>query len=203
MSVTLAIVVITCAVSVAGFSRPRLTERLLLWPPAITRGGEYWRLLSSGLVHADLWHLAFNMITLYSFGSLMESFYAGYVGATGYLLFYAGGLLVSALPGWLAHRDDASYRSLGASGAVLAILFGFILLRPWAMIFVFIVPVPAIVFALAFLVYTVYMGRRRVDRINHAAHLWGAVYGLVVTVLIEPRLPALFLRQLLHPSMRL
>jgi len=198
--VNLAIIAVTCVVSFAGFSNPRLIDRLILWPPAITRGREYWRLASCGLIHADGQHLLFNMITLYFFGGLIEQFYAAKVGEIGYLLFYVGGLVVSSLPSWQRHRDDAGYRSLGASGAVSAALFAFILLRPWATIYVFVVPVPAVVYAVLYLAYTVYMDRQRADRINHSAHLWGALYGIVVTALIEPRVLGAFLRQLLQPS---
>ena len=200
MPVTLAIIVLTAAVSLLAWSRPPLLDRLILWPPAITRGREYWRLLTSGLIHADLGHLAFNMITLYFFGGAMERFYSMRIGAAGFALFYAGGLVISSLPSWWRHRHDAGYRSLGASGAVSAVLFAFILLQPWAMIFVFFVPMPAIVYAALYLAYTIYMDRRRSDHINHSAHLWGAVYGMVLTILIEPRVPAVFLQRLLQPS---
>jgi membrane associated rhomboid family serine protease len=199
--VNLAIIAVTCVVSFAGFSNPRLIDRLILWPPAITRGREYWRLASCGLIHADPPHLLFNMITLYFFGGLIERFYASRVGGIGYLVFYVGGLVVSSLPSWQRHRDDAGYRSLGASGAVSAALFAFILLQPWATIYVFVVPVPAIVYAVLYLAYTIYMDRQRTDRINHSAHLWGAVYGIVVTGLIEPRALGAFVRQLLHPAL--
>jgi len=200
MSVTLAIIVLTTVVSWLAWSRPGLLDRLILWPPAITRGREYWRLLSSGLIHADLGHLAFNMITLYFFGGVIERFLSMRVGAVGFALFYAVGLVVSSLPSWWRHRQDAGYRSLGASGAVSAVLFAFVLLQPWAMILVFFVRMPSIVYAALYLAYTIYMDRRRSDHINHSAHLWGAIYGMAVTVMIEPRVPAVFLQQLLRPS---
>lgn len=203
MPVTLAIIALTTAVSLLAWSRPQWLDRLILWPPAMTRGREYWRLLTSGLIHADLAHLAFNMITLYFFGGAMERFYSTRIGAVGFALFYAAGLVASSLPSWWRHRHDASYRSLGASGAVSAVLFAFILLQPWAMIFVFFVPMPAIIYAALYLAYTLYMDRRRSDHVNHSAHLWGAIYGVVVTILIEPRVPAVFIERLLRPSLGL
>lgn len=198
--VTLIIIAITCVVSFIGFSNPRLIDRLILWPPAVTRDKEYWRLATCGLIHADTAHLAFNMITLYFFGGFMERFYAPYIGATGYVLFYVGGLVASCLPSYLRHRNDGNYRSLGASGAVSAVLFAFILLQPWTTILVFFLPVPAIIYAVLYLAYTIYMDRRRADRINHSAHLWGAIYGVLITILIEPRVVGVFFQQLVHPG---
>ena len=200
LSITFVIIAITCVVSFMGFSNPRLIDRLILWPPAVTRGKEYWRLASCGLIHADVPHLAFNMITLYFFGRLIEQVYTPFIGTLGYLLFYAGGLVVSCLPSYLRHRDDSRYRSLGASGAVSAVLFAFILLQPWALIFVFFVPVPAIVYGVLYLGYTIYMDRKRTDHINHSAHLWGAIYGVLFTIIIEPRVIGVFFGRLLQPG---
>jgi membrane associated rhomboid family serine protease len=197
--VTIAIVAITCLISFAAFSNPRLLERFVLWPPAIQRQHQYDRLLTCGFVHADFGHLLFNMFTLFSFGAYMERLLADRIGATGYALFYAAGIVLSSLPSYLRHRGDANYRSLGASGAVSAVLFAFILIKPWSMILVFAFPVPAIVFAMLYLGYTIYMDRRQTDRINHSAHLWGAVYGIVFLIVLEPRVVPAFFEQLAHP----
>jgi membrane associated rhomboid family serine protease len=197
--VTLAILALTCIVSFAAFSNRALLERLLLWPPAITRQHQYDRLLTCGFVHADFGHLLFNMFTFFSFGAYMERLFTPRVGALGYAAFYAAGIVISALPSFLRHRDDAGYRSLGASGAVSAVLFAYILIRPWSMILVFAFPVPAIVFAFVYLGYTIYMDRRQTDRINHSAHLWGAVYGILFTLALDPGLFWRFLEQLAHP----
>ncbi|HVF34836.1 MAG TPA: rhomboid family intramembrane serine protease, partial [Candidatus Saccharimonadia bacterium] len=97
MTITLALIAVTCAVSFLGFNQPRVIEQLILWPPALKRG-EYWRLASYGLVHADFGHLAFNMITLYFFGRAMEPVFVGLIGQAGYLAFYLGALVVSILP---------------------------------------------------------------------------------------------------------
>jgi membrane associated rhomboid family serine protease len=197
--VTLAILALTCIVSFAAFSNRALLERLVLWPPAITRQHQYDRLLTCGFVHADFGHLLFNMFTFFSFGAYMERLFTPRIGALGYAAFYAAGIVISALPSFLRHRDDAGYRSLGASGAVSAVLFAYILIRPWSMILVFAFPVPAIVFAFVYLGYTIYMDRRQTDRINHSAHLWGAVYGILFTLALDPGLFWRFLEQLAHP----
>lgn len=203
MSANLVIIVVTCVISFLAFSDGRLLERLILWPPAIARHNQYYRLLSYGLVHANPMHLIFNMITLYFFGQYMEAIYSAYLGPFGFVLFYAGGLVVSILPTYFANRDNPRYRSLGASGAVSAVLFAFILIQPWTTIYVYVLPVPAIVFAVLYVGYSVYMDQRSDDNVNHGAHLWGAAYGVAFTLLMEPRLFSLFLSQLAHPHMRL
>ena len=201
MTITLLIIAVTSVVSFMAFSDPKLMDRLILWSPAITRGKQWWRLASCGLVHADMPHLLFNMITLFFFGRAMENFYVSRGGAIGYLLFYVGALFVSSLPSYLKHKNDSGYRSLGASGAVSAVLFAFILLAPWSKIIVFVLPMPAILYAVAYVVYSIYMDRQRRDNINHSAHLWGAAYGVVATILIEPRVLPYFLQQLAQPSL--
>lgn len=203
MNTTLAIIAITCVVSFLAFNNGRLLERLILWPPAISRQGQYYRLVSYGLVHASATHLLFNMITLFFFGSIMEQFYARYAGPIGFPAFYLGGIVVSILPTYFSNRDNPRYRSLGASGAVSAVLFAFILLRPWATIYVWFLPVPAIVYAVLYVVYSIYMDRSANDNVNHSAHLWGGAYGIAVTLLLEPHLFSQFLSSLSHPEFRL
>lgn len=196
---TLMIIAATSVVSLFAFNDRKLIDALILWPPALSRRKQYYRLITYGLVHADFSHLLFNMFTLYFFGAAMERFYTHYLGPLGFVLFYAGGLLVSIIPAWLAHRHDSNYASLGASGAVSAVLFAFILLQPWALILVFVIPVPAIIFAIAYVAWSLYMDRRGTDRVNHSAHLWGAAYGVVFTLVMEPRVLAVFLERLVHP----
>jgi membrane associated rhomboid family serine protease len=203
MPVTLIIVALTCLVSFAAFSNPKLLDRLILWPPAVSRQRQYDRLLTCGFIHADFAHLLFNMFTFYSFGGYMERLFQPRIGAVGYALFYAAGIVISVLPSYLRHRDDAGYRSLGASGAVSAVLFAFILINPWATILLFVIPVPAILFAAVYLGYTIYMDYRRTDHINHSAHLWGAIYGVLFTIALEPKVIGSFFERLMHPQFNL
>jgi len=198
--VTFVLIALTVLVSWQAFERPRLLDRLILWPPAIDRQRQYDRLLTHGFVHADWQHLLFNMITLYFFGRYVERMFEPYIGAAGFVLFYLSAILVAILPTYLRHRHDARYRSLGASGAVSAVLFAFILADPWSLIFVFFVPLPAIVYAVLYVGYSVWMDRRGGDNVNHSAHLWGAGYGLLFTVMMEPRIVGSFLQRLSSPS---
>lgn len=199
MLITILLVAVTCAVSFTCFSNRGLLERLLLWPPAVGRG-EYYRLVTNAFVHADGQHLLFNMITLFFFGRAIEGFFERYIGVLGFLAFYLVASVISVLPSYLQHRNDSRYRSLGASGAVSAVLFAFILLAPWSTIYVFFFPVPAIVYAALFTAYGLYAGRMGHDHINHSAHLWGGGFGIVFTLAMEPKLGAVFVQRLLSPG---
>ena len=199
MSTTLILIALTCAVSFTAMNNPKMIDALILWPPAISRKKEYFRLLTYGLIHADFMHLLFNMVTLYFFGRVTESFYTDVLGPFGFAIFYVGGLLASILPTYYKHRDDAQYYSLGASGAVSAVLFAFILFAPWSTIYIYVLPVPAIIYAVLYVAYSIYSERQGGDRVNHSAHLWGAAYGVLVTILLEPRIFPMFLSALANP----
>jgi membrane associated rhomboid family serine protease len=200
--VTIALIAVTALVSWQAWERPKLLERLILWPPAVDRYRQYDRLLTHGFIHADGMHLIFNMITLYSFGQAMERYFTARIGPVGYLLFYLSAVVVAILPTYMRHRNDSGYRSLGASGAVSAVLFASILLDPWAGIYLFLIPipVPAFVFAGLYIWYTMWMDKRGGDNINHSAHLWGALYGMMFTLLLQPALAGQFLRRLVSPA---
>ena len=199
LNFTIGIIAVTGLVSWLAFSNEKLLQQLLLWPPAVTRGRQFHRFLTYGFVHGDFMHLAFNMITLYFFGRLMEGFYGDYLGPLGFVGFYLSALVVSALPSYLRHRHDPEYATLGASGAVSAVLFAFILLQPWQIIYVYVIPVPAIIYAVLYVGYSIYAERKQADRINHSAHLAGAAYGVLFTVLMEPRVLGHFWQTLWNP----
>ncbi|MDF4003921.1 rhomboid family intramembrane serine protease [Luteibacter sp. PPL552] len=198
---TLLIILVTCVVSIVAFRNQRLMDDLILWPPALSRSREYYRLVSYGLVHADGQHLFFNMFSLYFAGRIMESFFTSMMGPLGFVTFYIGALVFSILPSYLANRRNAGYRSLGASGAVSAILFAFILLAPWSKIYLIVLPMPAILYAILFVVYSVYMDKRGGDNVNHSAHLWGAAYGVIFTVAINPAVLPRFLSLISQPRL--
>ena len=195
---TIVLIVATSAVSWLAFERPRLLERLILWPPAVGRG-QVDRLVTHGFVHADWPHLLFNMLTLYFFGRVAERAISGIIGPAGFLLFYVSAIVIAILPSYLRHRRDARYRSLGASGAVSAVLFSTILLEPWMLIFIPI-PVPAILYGIGYVAYSFWMDRNGRDNTNHNAHLSGAIYGVLFLLLMDARVAPYFLEKLASPS---
>jgi membrane associated rhomboid family serine protease len=201
-TITLSIIVLTCLISASAFNNNRLLNALIFWPPAISIRHQYYRFFTCGLIHADFIHLAFNMITLYFFGRVMEAWYMGRLGLPHfyYLILYTGAVIVANIPTYLKRRDDYNYRSLGASGGVCAVLFAFVLMQPWATITVFVIPVPAIIYAGLFLGYSVYMGKRGGDNVNHDAHFWGALFGVVFTIAVHPGVASTFVNELSHPQ---
>lgn len=198
-SLTIVIVAITVLVSWRAFKDTGLYERLIMWPPAIERGKQYDRLLTHGFIHAGWMHLLFNMITLWSFGTPVERVFSGMITPVGYVLFYLSAIVVAVLPTFIRHRRDAHYASLGASGGVCAVVFAYVLFDPWSKLIIFPIPIPmpAILFAVLFVVYSIWMDRQGGGKKNHSAHLWGAAYGVLFTVLLYPQVldnftPALF-----------
>lgn len=199
--ITFILIAVTCMVTLLAFKNPALAGRLILWPPAIDRHKQYDRLVTYGFIHADFWHLLFNMVTLFFFGRVMENVITQLSGSPlTFVAFYFAALVVSILPTYLKHQKDPNYRSLGASGAVSAVLFAFILIDPWARIGVFFIPMPAIVFAVLYIGYSIWMDKRGGDNINHGAHLAGAAFGVLFMVAMEPRVLGHFLQTLLRPG---
>jgi membrane associated rhomboid family serine protease len=199
--ITLTIIIITGVITLTGFKNGKVVDELIFWPPAISKKHQYYRFITCGLIHADYMHLIFNMLTLYFFGTVMEAYYQGQLGLQKwyYLALYTGALIVSNIPTYLKHRNDYNYRSLGASGAVSAVLFAFILLRPWQKILVLVFPVPAIIYGGLFLFYSAYMSRKGGDNVNHDAHFYGALFGVLFTIAVRPEVVEIFWNELIHP----
>ncbi len=198
---TLLFIAVTVALSWAAFNNRKLADRLVLWPPAISRNHQYDRLLGYGFLHAEPSHLLFNMLTLFFFGRGIEPAMAAISGSVWtFPLFYLSALVISILPSYFRNQKNPNYFSLGASGAVEAVVFAYILLQPWSLIFVFFLPLPAFLYAIGYVAYSVWMDKRGGDRINHGAHLAGAAYGVMFMLCMQPRVAGFFLQQLLHPN---
>lgn len=194
---TVTLVLITVLLSVAAFNDNRMADKLILWPARMREPGEYYRLLSSGFIHADWMHLFFNMFTLFFIGRFVEGAFLTFnLTPWLYMFMYLAGIIVASLPSFFKHRDNPYYRSLGASGGVAAVLFSSVYFSPWAMISVFFIPMPNILFAVLYLVYSAYMSRKGEGTINHDAHFWGAVWGFVFTLAVESSHGLHFVRQI-------
>ena len=194
---TITLVIITVLLSVAAFNDSRMADKLILWPARMHKAREYYRLLTSGFIHADWMHLIFNMLALFSFGRLVEALFM-YRGITPwlYMFMYLSGIVVSSLPSFYKHRENPYYRSLGASGGVASVLFASVYFAPWQWMNIMFIPMPNIVFAVLYLVYSAYMSKRGGGTINHDAHFWGAVWGFVFTLTVDPSHGGIFLDQI-------
>lgn len=200
LSSNLIIIVLTCVVSYTAFNNSKLMADWILNPYKARRDNQYYRYLTYGLLHANGMHLLFNMLTLFFFGSFIEKFYGSELGVAGYPLFYLGGIICSVIPSASLNQKNPRYNTLGASGAVSAVLFAYILFDPWTSLLIFfIVPCPAIVFAFLYVAYSIWFDKKGGDNINHSAHLWGALYGVLVTLAIEPAVLGHFINQLANP----
>lgn len=192
LSVTLLLVIITALVSIGGFSNQDLMERLIFYPPAITERKQYYRFFTSGFIHADYSHLIFNMLALYLFGKAVEEAFVDLFGGSGrivYLFMYVSALLISLLPTYFRNKDSYHYRSLGASGAVSAVIFAGLMLAPETEVYIFFIPIPipGFIFAPLYLLISAVMDKRGGGNINHSAHIWGSIYG-VLFVIVAGRL---------------
>jgi membrane associated rhomboid family serine protease len=198
LSTTVIIIIITCLVSITGFYNHEELNKMILWPAMIKQRRQYYRFVTSGFIHAGWGHLAFNMITLYYFGRIVEVYFRELFGPGVFILFYLLSMIVADIHTYVKYRNDYSYRALGASGAVSAVLFASILFNPWAKLYVFFIPIgiPAFLFGIIYLAVTVYLDRKGGGNINHSAHLWGAVFGILFTIVLEPRVASFFLNQL-------
>lgn len=197
---TILIIIITVIVSLLAWQNKALFNRLIFYPPAVNKG-QWDRFVTHGFIHADSLHLLFNMFVLYFFGSYIEALYRQFLAGYGFVIFYVLAIIAAIVPSYIRHKNDSRYSSLGASGGVTAVLFAFILLSPWNTIYLFaVIPIPAIVFAVAYVAYSIYADKRGGSNINHMAHLWGGAFGVIATIALEPKVLPHFISALLSPS---
>ncbi len=182
INATILLILINVLAFIWTMTQPQRMNAGLFWPYRVHRHREYYRFFTGGFLHADWMHLIFNLFTLYFFGRNLEWIFsmAELGGLPAFLIFYGAAMVVADLPSYFKHRNNSSFRSLGASGAVSAVVFATILFSPWEKIYLYgALGIPAVLYAVLFVVYSIYMGKRGQDNINHDAHLWGGVFGLV------------------------
>ncbi|MCO6498050.1 MAG: rhomboid family intramembrane serine protease [Chitinophagaceae bacterium] len=184
-SITVLIIIITVLVSVSAFGSRKIMDDLIFYPAHINRTQQYYRFLTYGFIHADLMHLLFNMYAFYLFGEFTEKaflmIFGDPSGKVMYVLMYFLALIVCVIPDFKKHKNNDYYRSLGASGAVSAIVFAYILLNPLQGIGLIFIPffIPGFLFGILYVVVSYYLGKKGGTNINHNAHLWGALFGVV------------------------
>lgn len=187
ISITLSIIIITCIISISGFSSQKIIDDLIFYPPAVSERKQFYRFITCGFIHADIAHLGFNMISLYFFGDMVQAEFEKVFNGKGeifYALLYISALVVCLLPSYAKNKNNSFYRSLGASGAVSAIVFAGIVLHPAMRLGFFIIPpiIPGFIFGPLYLIISAYLEKRGGDNVNHSAHIWGAIYGAVFLI---------------------
>jgi membrane associated rhomboid family serine protease len=188
LSITLIIIIITAIISFTAFRNNKVMNDLIFYPPAITYQKQFYRFITCGFIHADIAHLAFNMISLYLFGRIVEEQFSDIFGNGGKMLYlgmYMLALIVSILPTYFKNKDNYNYRSLGASGAVSAVVFAGLMIAPYLKVGFFIIPpiIPGFVFGPLYLIISAWLDRKGGDNINHSAHIWGALFGVAFLII--------------------
>lgn len=192
------IIILTVILSIVCFKDRGLFYKLSFNPYSVSHHNESFRIITHGFIHADWIHLFINMYVLFSFGNNVENAYLFIFGIKGYLylaILYLGALLFSVIPSWSKHKDNVSYNSVGASGAVSAIVFASIILYPDSKMMLLILPfpMPAWIFGILYLVFEAYMAKRGQTNIGHDAHFAGAIFGALLTIVLKPELGLRFL----------
>lgn len=193
--VSLLILTFTVLISLYAMHKNHsLYYKWLLHPVSVTHNKEWYRMVTSGFLHADHMHLLFNMLTLFFFAPILEIYF---IGSVRMFIIYMVSIATANIATTVKHKDNYDYRAVGASGAISAILFSFILFRPWELINIFfIIPIPAIIFAFGYLWYCRWAAKNSTDMINHDAHYWGALSGVALTIVLQPQALPFFINQL-------
>lgn len=203
MSITLILVIITCLISIACFNNKSLFDRLKHYPIAENKNREYYRWLTSGFVHGDFIHLFVNMFVLHEFGRAVENDMVLHFGDSGgkilFLFTYLLIIIMGDIPTYYKHKEHSYFASVGASGGVSGIIFIFILLYPWSLLGLFaIIPIPAILFGILYLWYSTWASKNQNDIIDHEAHFYGAIAGLLIAIISRPSIIQEFLTSLVQ-----
>ena len=190
MEITYVMMIVIGLVTYGAWKKPELHQKLILNPYTTIRSKQYYRLITSGFVHNNSTHLFLNLLTLYFFGLAIEQIFNAYfkeAGSALYIFLFLSAIIIANVPTTLKHRNNPNYNSLGASGGVAALVLTFILFDPLRdLCLYFAICLPGYVLGVLFIVYSIYMSKRNMDNVNHDAHLYGALYGLVFTLAIRP-----------------
>ncbi|MEX0945130.1 MAG: rhomboid family intramembrane serine protease, partial [Balneolaceae bacterium] len=185
MTITLVLILLNVVVSLyALYINEKVFEIGMLRPYRTFRNQTWYELITSGFLHAGITHLLVNMFVLYFFGTVIEQV----IGPFHFLALYFSALVVSSIPSLVKHRQNPDYATIGASGAVEAVLFSFIFIFPTEklMLILLPIPIPAWIFGIGFLVYSIYEGKRGKGNVNHGAHIAGAVWGILYLIFFVP-----------------
>lgn len=204
MSVTLILVIVTSILTLYAWNNQQIQSKWMFNPYTVNRNREYHRFLTSGFIHGSWLHLIFNMFVLYMFGKNIEyvfQYIFGDLGLVLYVFMYLAAIVVSEIPTYLKNKDNPGYNSLGASGGTAAILFSYILFDPTQSLCLYgLLCFPGVMWGALYIVYSVYMGKKQKDNINHDAHLWGGLFGIGFTILVYPNVVITFFQQLTELS---
>ncbi len=200
ITLTLIIIMVTTGISLYTMQKPRVLNSLMMNPYLITSQGQYYRLISSGFIHRDHMHLIFNMFSFYFFGTQLEYIFQeifGTLGSVHFIALYVLGIVVSDIPTVFKNRNNKHYNSLGASGAVSAVVFACILFLPLRDICLYgVLCFPRVVLGFLYLVYSFYSSKKSKDGINHDAHLYGALFGVAYCLVFYPDSLRIFIEQM-------
>ncbi|HZV68123.1 MAG TPA: rhomboid family intramembrane serine protease [Saprospiraceae bacterium] len=203
ISITIIIIIFTCLISFQGFSKYAFIDRLKHSPVRELQYKEYYRLLTSGFIHADWTHLLVNMFVLYSFGEFIENYIISEFddpwGKVIFCVMYLLNIIIANIPTYLKQKHNPSFASIGASGAVSGIIFIFILLRPWSTLSLFfIIPVPAIILGVGYLIYSSWAAKKGHGNFDHSAHFTGALAGMFMIILLRKEILIEFVHSLIN-----
>ncbi|HVD97576.1 MAG TPA: rhomboid family intramembrane serine protease [Cytophagaceae bacterium] len=188
MSPSLILILLNVVASLYAWNNEAIYRKWLMNPYWVKRENQYYRFITSGFIHGDWLHLIFNMIALFSFGRNFEDYLFEHTEhyQLFYYILYFTALIVSEIPTYLKHKNNPGYNSLGASGAVAAILFASIITYPLGSIYIYFIKLPAFIFGAIYLIYSYISSKRNMDGVNHDAHFWGAVLGVLFMVFLFP-----------------
>lgn len=201
MQITPIFAVIIFAVSLFAFNNRNVFNSYLYAPYLVWRDRQWYRIITAGFLHANWLHLLVNLFVFWEFGSFLESAYISVFGKIGSMLFlsalFLGGIIVANIPALFKHRHDRFFQSIGASGGVSAVLFSYILINPWSTLYLyFVIPLYSLVVGVLFLIYSYWASKNSRDNIDHLAHFWGSIYGIVFTAAVYPESLRMFFEQL-------